>query len=79
MRTAGQMQNNINKYGINSYAEIKAAVRIGYSDEQINSMCPIGISKIQILDLIERAKQEIYVESNIFPSEAGKLLYDANS
>ncbi len=68
---------SIDKFGINSYVEIKAAVRMGYSDEQINSMCPIGISKIQVYDLIDRAKQEIYVEINIFPSEAGKLLYDA--
>jgi hypothetical protein len=65
-----------NKYNINSYAEIKAAVRLGYSDEQINSMCPIGVARHIVNDLIERAKSELYVESNILPSEAGRILYD---
>lgn len=64
---------------IATYADIKQAIRLGYSNEFILYNKPIGVASHIVEDLIERAKQELYVESNILPSEAGKLLYDVNS
>ncbi len=62
-----------------TFDTLKSYVKQNYSRARIMELRPIGVAEHIIDDLIERAKHEIYVESNIFPSEAGKLLYDANS